>query len=227
MTNGCHPGNAADLGTGSAEKAMDRPSSPMGEVRVRFRSDALHRNTRSASAADAKTFGSRGCAATACRSARCPCTCTVVVGGSSGPFLNSTSQISHRFVPNTNSRGTFPRSLLGTFFFPGGGMPIGRQSSDRSASGPSRGYGDANRKLCGPSVSSADAANFRSNTARLFSSGARPGPSVLGRPTTTTSPSATSHVCTHPSAPPLSIVSPSGRGSRQRTPEYVVVPSLR
>ena len=141
ITHGCHPGNArASKRTGSTENAADRATRPAGAVRVNARSEAFHRNTRSASAADAKTFGSRGCVATACRSAMCPCTCAPMVGTSS-PSLYSTSQTSHASVPNTNSRGVLPLSLELTRFLPVPGVPIGRQSSARLAGAGSCGYG--------------------------------------------------------------------------------------
>ena len=210
---------------------MDRPSSPMGEVRVSgaiglarstgTRDPHRRRTRRRSDRAGAPPLGGVG------QIRQVP----VHLHRRRRRLLRA---LLEQNLPNLapvraehKLAGHLPSIFTRHLLLPGGGMPIGRQSSDRARGGPSRRTPPQIRKLCGPSISSADAANFRSNTARLFSSGARPGPSVLGRPTTTTSPSATSHVCTHPSAPPLSIVSPSGRGSRQRTPEYVVVPSLR
>jgi hypothetical protein len=48
---------------------MERPTTPVGEVRSKLRSSAFHKNTRSASAADANIAGLRGCVATAYKSA--------------------------------------------------------------------------------------------------------------------------------------------------------------
>ena len=62
ITHGCHPGEGgASKRTGSTENFRRiAPTRPAGAVRVNVRSEAFHRNTRSASAADAKTFGSAG-----------------------------------------------------------------------------------------------------------------------------------------------------------------------
>jgi hypothetical protein len=70
----------------------------------------------------------------------CPCTCAPIVGVSS-PSFHSTSHTSHLSVPNTNSLGVLPLSLVATRFFPVPGVPIGRQSKARIAGGGSCGYG--------------------------------------------------------------------------------------
>ena len=102
----------------------------------------------------------------------------------------------------------------------------GLQSMALNAGGGSFWYGDEILNEFGPAVSPLDP-SFLSSTARRLSTGGFPGPSVLGLPTTAIVPSASSHVCTQPSAPPVSIVAPSARIVIARTPPYVVVPSFR
>mmetsp|Transcript_6837 Transcript_6837/g.28345 ORF Transcript_6837/g.28345 Transcript_6837/m.28345 type:complete len:346 (-) Transcript_6837:77-1114(-) len=102
----------------------------------------------------------------------------------------------------------------------------GLQSMALNAGGGSFWYGDEILNEFGPAVSPLDP-SFLSSTARRLSTGGFPGPSVLGLPTTAIVPSASSHVCTQPSAPPVSIVAPSARIVIARIPPYVVVPSFR
>ena len=118
----------------------------------------------------------------------------------------------------TNSYGTSRERLCDE--------SCGLQSMALNAGGGSFAYGEEILNEFGPAVSPLDP-SFLSSTARRLSTGGFPGPSVLGLPTTAIVPSASSHVCTQPSAPPVSIVAPSARIVIARTPPYVVVPSFR